>query len=102
MKISRTLVTIALLFLFLSLAVTLASYNFSYIEPNTVDATFVYRGWPLYWMIESWSYWSPPPYPHTFDFQLLNFLVDLVFWLVVFTVPSATLLLFKKKSRKNE
>jgi len=86
--------------MFLSLAATLASYNFSYADPRIVDASFVYRGWPLHWVVESWSWWSPPEYPHSFHFEPLNFLVDIVFWAVVFQLPTVTLLLLKGSPKK--
>ena len=88
----------------LSLAVTLATYNIYYLDPHIVDAAFVYRGWPLYWTVESWSYWGNPPYPHTFQLQPLNLLIDIVFWAVVFQLPSTTLLLLKgsKKDKQSK
>jgi hypothetical protein len=71
----------------LSLVVSLASYYFYCAEPWIVDAAFLYRGWPLYWVIESWGYWGPPPYSHTFNLNAVNFLTDFAFWAFVFQVP---------------
>jgi len=85
----------------LSLILTLASYNVSYEEPNIVDAAFVYRGWPLYWTIESWSYWSPPPYPHRISFQPVNFLLDTVFYTIMFQMPFQ-LYLYSKETRRRQ
>jgi hypothetical protein len=79
----------------------MASYNVSYEEPNIVDATFVYRGWPLYWAIESWSYWSPPPYPRHVAFQLLNFFIDFVFYAIMFQVPMQVYV-YSKENRKKQ
>ena len=84
----------------LSLILTLASYNVIYEEPNIVDAAFVNRGWPLHWAIESWSYWSPPPYPRHVTFQLLNFFIDFVFYVIVFQVPMQAYVYSKKARRK--
>ena len=102
LEVRRSTIIVVLVCLVLSLAVTLTSYNFSYMKPDIVDAAFVYRGWPLCWMIESWSYWSPPPYPHTFDFQPVNFLLDFVFWAVVFSTPIAVVLLKKAVKTTNQ
>jgi hypothetical protein len=90
---------VVFLCLVLSLVATLASYNLYYTDSRIVDASLVYRGWPLYWVVELWSWWSPPQYPHTFQFQPLNFLIDIVFWAVVFQLPSATLLLLKEAKK---
>jgi len=70
----------------ISFIVTLASY-FYYTQPLTVDASFVYRGWPLCWMTESWALWNPPPYPYHVSFQPLNFLIDLVLYAVLLQIP---------------
>jgi hypothetical protein len=82
----------------LSLVVTLVSYFYS-TEPFIVDARILYRGWPLYWMTESWSYWSPPPYPHRISFQPVNFLIDFVFYAIIFQIPMQ-LYLYSKEARK--
>jgi hypothetical protein len=39
----------------------------------------------------------PPPAPY-FDFQALNFLIDLVLWMTIFLLPSS-LYLYRKKLR---
>jgi len=101
LKSQRLLLMVVFVFMFLSLAATLASYNFSYADPRIVDASFVYRGWPLHWVVESWSWWSPPEHPHSFHFEPLNFLVDNVFWAVVFQLPTVTLLLLKGSPKKH-
>lgn len=86
--------------LVLSLVATLASYNIiSHSDPRILDASRVYRGWPLHWVIESWSFWSPPPYPHYFTFQPVNFLIDFVFYAIVFQIPMQ-LYLYSKEVRK--
>jgi len=54
-------------------------------------------------MIESWPVWNPPPLyamAHCFYFQPLNFLIDIVFWAVVFQLPSVTLLLLKENKKE--
>jgi hypothetical protein len=85
----------------LSLILTLASYNVIHEEHNIVDAAFVYRGRPLYWAIESWSYWIVPPYPHHVTFQLLNFFADFVFYAIMFQVPMQAYL-YSKEARKKQ
>jgi len=95
------LVSIAASFV-LSLVATLASYYIiSPSAPRILDAALVYRGWPLHWILESWSYWSPPPYPHHFTFQPVNFLIDFAFYAVVFQVPMQ-LFLYLKEARKSQ
>jgi hypothetical protein len=74
--------------LVLSIVITLATYNvISYPTDIILDAAWNHRGWPLYWMIESWSFWSPPPYPHHFTFQPMNFLVDIIFYTIISQIP---------------
>jgi hypothetical protein len=85
--------------LVLSLVATLASY-FYCTEPFIVDARILYRGWPLYWMTESWSYWSPPPYPHRISFQPVNFLLDTVFYTIMFQMPFQLYLCSKETRRR--
>ena len=104
MKVSRILLIVVLVCFLLSLAATLATYNIYYSDPYIVDAAFVYRGWPFHWIIESWSWWSPHGYPHTLQLQPLNLLIDIVFWAVVFQLPSTTLLLLKgsKKDKQSK
>lgn len=77
----------------------MASYNVIYEEQNIVDAAFVYRGWPLYWAVESWSYWSPPPYPYRTSFQLVNFLIDSVFYAVVTQIPIQLIALLRRSKK---
>jgi hypothetical protein len=36
-----------------SLVAVVLTWFFSYAEPHVVDAAFVYRGWPLFWFVES-------------------------------------------------
>jgi len=53
-------------------------------------------------MIESWPVSNPPPLyliGSIFYFQPLNFLIDIVFWAVVFQLPSVTLLLLKENKK---
>ena len=95
MKAPRFLLIIILVCLVLSLAATLATYYIYYLASDVIDAAFLYRGWPLHWIVESWSWWSPYEYPHIFHLQPVNLLIDIVFWAVVFQLPSTTLLLLK-------
>ena len=84
----------------LSLVAALASYNV--VSPSDliiVGGGLVYRGWPLYWMIESWSFWGRPLYLHYFTFQPVNFLVDCVFYAIVFQIPML-IYMYSKKARK--
>jgi hypothetical protein len=72
----------------LSLLATLATYNvISYPDLIIVGGGWVHRGWPLHWIIESWSLWSPPPYQHYFTFHPMNFLIDLIFYAIIFQIP---------------
>jgi len=85
----------------LSLVATLASYNIiNPSDPRILDVGWLYRGWPLHWMIESWSFWSPPPYPHRFTFQPVNFLVDFIFYAIVFQIPMQ-IYMYSKEARKS-
>jgi hypothetical protein len=84
----------------LSLVATLASYNVvSQPDSRILDAGWAYRGWPLHWMKESWSFWSPPPYTPHFAFQPVNFLVDFIFYAIVFQIPML-IYIYSKKARK--
>ncbi len=84
----------------LSLVATLASYYvISYPDLIIVGGGWLYRGWPLHWMIESWSFWGRPLYHHYFTFQPVNFLVDFVFYAIVFLLPML-IYLYSKKVRK--
>jgi hypothetical protein len=98
MKTQMLLLSSITLTLVLSLIATLTSY-FYYTEPLILDARILYRGWPLYWMTESWSYWSPPPYPHRISFQPVNFLLDSVFYAIMFQIPFQ-LYLYSKETRR--
>jgi len=80
----------------ISLATTLASYYHCYKDPHILDASFTYRGWPLYWLIESISFWSPPPYPVTLEFKPTNFFIDFIFYAIVFQLPSIILILIRE------
>jgi len=84
----------------ISLVTTLVSYYVYYNVPNILDAAIIYRGWPLSWVVESVSYWSPPPYQSVFQFQPINFSLDFVFWTVVFQLPSIIVILLRKPSFK--
>jgi hypothetical protein len=99
LKTRTMLFAVVLICLAFSLAATLASYYF-YTMPFIVDATFVYRGWPFCWLVESWSGWSPPERPHIFQFQPLNFLIDVAFWAVVFQLPTL-IFLIEQRNRKS-
>jgi hypothetical protein len=84
----------------LSLVITLATYNvITYPTDIILDAGWVHRGWPLYWMIESWSFWSPPLYPHHFTFQPMNFLVDIIFYTIVFQIPILIYMLSRRRQK---
>ncbi|MEM2912457.1 MAG: hypothetical protein QW146_08135 [Candidatus Bathyarchaeia archaeon] len=39
-------------------------------------------------MIESRSYWTGPPYPYQVSFQPTNFIIDFIFYAIVFQMPS--------------
>jgi hypothetical protein len=96
---ARFLLASVLVSTVLSWIVTFASYLY-YTKPFTVDAEFIYRGWPLCWMTESWSYWSQPPYYHV-SFQLVNILIDFVFYAVVFQIPMQ-LYVYSREVRKHK
>jgi len=100
LKAQRLLPLFIIICVVLSLAITLASYYFYYEDLRIFDASFRYRGWPLYWMVESWSTWGRSPQYHIFQFQPLNFLIDNIFWAVVFQLPSTTMLLLRKHKAK--
>jgi len=85
----------------LSLLATLATYNIiSRSDPRMLDAGWINRGWPLCWMIESWSFWSPPPYASHFTFEPANFLVDFIFYAIIFQIPTQTYM-YQKEARKS-
>jgi hypothetical protein len=84
----------------LSLIATLASYNIANpSDPRILDAAWINRGWPLCWMIESWSGWSPPPYIHHFTLEPVNFIIDLVFYAIVLQAPMQ-LYMYSTEARK--
>jgi hypothetical protein len=93
LTIQKTLLIIALSCLTFSLTATLGTYNFYY-SPATVDVKFVYRGFPVCWVVESWSFWTMPP-TYSLGFVSLNFLIDMFFWTVVFQLPFTFLFLAK-------
>jgi len=97
---ARLLLISVAIFTVLSCITTLASY-FYYTKPFTLDAEFVYRGWPLCWMTEPWSYWTGPPYPHQVSFQTTNFMIDFVFYAIAFQIPSQ-LYLYSREVRKQK
>jgi hypothetical protein len=86
----------------LSLVATFASYNVisSPNEIKTPETGWVYRGWPLYWMIDSWFVWGLSPYLHHFTFQPVNFLVDFVFYAIVFLIPML-IYMYSREARKS-
>ena len=97
MKIQTLLLISVTASFVLSLVATLASYNV--VSPSDliiVGGGSVYRGWPLYWMIESWSFWGRPLYPHYFTFQPVNFLVDFIFYAIAFQIPMLIYIYSKK------
>jgi len=72
----------------LSLVATLATYNvISYPTDIIIGAALKYRGWPLHWMIESWAFWGPPTHLHS-TFQPVNFLIDFIFYAIIFQIPT--------------
>jgi hypothetical protein len=88
-------------FFALSLVATLASYNVvSYPDQIILDAGWVHRGWPLYWMIESWSFWSPSPYTPHFTFQPVNFLIDFIFYAIIFQIPMQ-IYMYSREARRS-
>jgi len=101
---TRKFLLMFLLVLACSLAATLASYFFHYVEQNIVDTKILYRGWPLYWMMESiplWDYWPHASRAIWRYFQPLNFLIDTVFWLILFQLPSALYMYLGKAKKTN-
>jgi hypothetical protein len=66
---------------------TLATYHLTRIEAIPGGPTAIYHGWPLDWMMEI----HPPvrPYPGpvlpTFIFETANFLIDTIFYAILFT-----------------
>jgi len=86
----------------LSLLTTLATYNvISHSDQRILDAAWIDRGWPLYWMKESWSYWSPPPYTIHFTFEPANFLIDFIFYAITFQIPMQ-IYIYLKEARKSK
>lgn len=84
-----------------SLALTLITYFYSY--NNDLGAGWVWsvnRGWPLSWAAEMHAgvlELAPPPF-YPFNFQALNFSLDLVFWATALLLPSS-LYLHRKNSQ---
>jgi len=98
----RFLLILILASLTLSLTATLASYYYHYKDPRPIlDASFAYRGWPVYWLVESISYWSPPPYHMTLEFKPANFIIDFIFYTIAFQLPSTILILVKETKRNS-
>jgi hypothetical protein len=89
---TRKFLLMSVLLLFCSLAATLESVYFSYyVESNVVDLRILHRGWPLYWVVESiplWDYSPPASRAILHYIQPMNFLVDIIFWLILFQLPS--------------
>lgn len=86
----------------LSLIVTSATGFYSYESPF-LSGIHVYRGWPLAWSVEQiggGGFINPnyPPSAPLFDFQALNFLIDLVLWMTIFLLPSS-LYLYRTRLR---
>jgi hypothetical protein len=50
-------------------------------------------------MTETWSSWSPPPYPRHVTLQLFNFFIDFVFYAIMFQVPMLAYK-YSKEARK--
>jgi len=79
---------------------TLVTYFYSY--PNDLSGAgwSVHRGWPLSWAVEIHLGISifPLPAVYPFNFQALNFSLDLVFWATVLLLPSC-LFLYRKGSQ---
>ena len=85
----------------LSLVATLATYNVtSYPTDIIIGAALMYRGWPLHWMIESWTFWGPPTHLHS-TFQPVNFLVDLIFYAIIFQIPMQIYMHLKEARKPN-
>jgi hypothetical protein len=84
-----------------SLALTFITYFYSY--ANASDYGWVWslnRGWPLSWAVEMHAGVLEFPLPafYPFNFQALNFSLDLVFWGIVLLLPSS-LYLYQKSSQ---
>jgi len=86
----------------LALVATSASYFYTTEETLVVDVGILYRGWPLYWMTESWSYWGRPPHGRYFAFQPLNFSIDVAFWMAVFQTSVLLYVYLTKRAQKRE
>lgn len=83
-----------------SLALTSITYFYSYANDLPLAAWSVNRGWPLSWAIEMHVgvLVFPPPAAYPFNFQALNFSLDLVFWTTVLLLPPS-LYLYRKGSQ---
>ena len=97
----RYLVLIALCVAF-SLAVTYATYFYSYVDNfGHWWVWSVNRGWPLSWAVETHYHGLTGPEPafYPFNFQALNFSLDLVFWATVLLLPSSLYLYLRKRTK---
>ena len=83
-----------------SLALTLATYFFSYAKDLTLAGWSVNRGLPFSWAVERHVgvVVFPLPAVYPFNFQVLNFIFDLIFWTTVLLLPSS-LYLYGKRSQ---
>jgi hypothetical protein len=84
--------TLTLIAITTSLALSLIATLATYYVASPSDLIILHggrtdRGWPLSWTTEDWSFWSPPPYPHYFTFHPMNFLIDLIFYAIIFQIP---------------
>lgn len=73
-----------------ALALTVATYFYSYIDDWGYGFVWsVKRGLPLSWAVEMHNHVieSSPPAPYPFNFQALNFSLDLIFWAAVLLLP---------------
>jgi len=80
-----------------SLALTSATYFFSYASDLPLAGWSVNRGFPFSWAIERHGgvVVFPLPAVYPFNFQALNFLFDLIFWATVLLLPSCAFLYAK-------
>ncbi|MCJ7424852.1 hypothetical protein MUP01_11400 [Candidatus Bathyarchaeota archaeon] len=90
-----------ILLLACSLAATLATYSFyttSWYENCTKTLR---RGWPLYWITEWIPFCDYISHPSGAAFNTKSFLVDVVFWLTIFQLPSLLFTYLRKARTTN-
>jgi heme/copper-type cytochrome/quinol oxidase subunit 3 len=87
-----------------ALALTVATYFYSYVDDFAYWAAWsVNRGLPLSWAIEMHNHVveSSAPSPYPFNFQALNFSLDLIFWTTVLLLSSSLYVYRTRMHAKN-